>query len=156
MAEKKKQPSVGAPTISNKKAYFNYEILETWQAGLALVGCEVKSIRLGGANLQDAYCEAQNDEMWLLSCYIAPYAQGNRENPETRRPRKLLLHKNEILKMKQLAEEKSLTLIPLKMFFLNGKVKVEIGLCRGKKLYDKREAIKRREESRHEREQREE
>ncbi|MEO2069292.1 MAG: SsrA-binding protein SmpB [Desulfurobacteriaceae bacterium] len=134
------------PEIKNKKAYYDYEILEKYEAGIALKGTEVKSLREGKANLRDAFVRIENGEAFLFNAYIAPYTHGNLFNHEPTRTRKLLLHKSEIKRLLGKTQEKGLTIIPLRMYFNNrGKVKVEIALARGKKKYDKREAIKRRE-----------
>jgi len=134
------------PEIKNKKAYYDYEILEKYEAGIALKGTEVKSLREGKANLRDAFVRIENGEAFLFNAYIAPYTHGNLFNHEPTRTRKLLLHKSEIKRLLGKTQEKGLTIIPLRMYFNNrGKVKVEIALARGKKKYDKRETIKRRE-----------
>jgi SsrA-binding protein len=135
-----------APEIKNKKAYHDYEILEKYEAGIALKGTEVKSLREGKANLRDAFVRIEDGEAYLFNAYIAPYTHGNLFNHEPTRKRKLLLHKSEIKRLYGKTQEKGLTIIPLRMYFnQRGKVKVEIALARGKKKYDKREAIKRRE-----------
>jgi len=134
------------PEIKNKKAYYDYEILEKYEAGIALKGTEVKSLREGKANLRDAFVRIEDGEAYLFNAYIAPYTHGNLFNHEPTRKRKLLLHKSEIKRLYGKTQEKGLTIIPLRMYFnQRGKVKVEIALARGKKKYDKREAIKRRE-----------
>src|SRR3990167_3477377 len=130
---------------TNRKAHFNYEILERYEAGLSLVGSEVKSLREGKANLSDAYAIIRNDEAFLLNCHINPYSHANLLNHEPLRTRKLLLHRHEIQKLIGKTQEKGLTLIPLRLYFKKGKAKVELGVAKGKKLYDKRETIKRRE-----------
>ena len=126
-------------TIKNRAAYHTYEILETWECGVELQGTEVKSIREGKVNLKDAYALIRNGEVWLYNTHISPYTHGNRLNHEPLRTRKLLMHRYEIEKLSGKTVEKGLTLVPLKMYFKNGRVKVELGLARGKKLYDKRE-----------------
>jgi len=126
-------------TIRNRAAFYNYEILESFECGVALVGTEVKSIREGKANLTDAYALVKDGEVWLLNAHVSPYTHGNRQNHEPRRTRKLLMHKAEIERLTGRTVEKGFTLVPTKMYFKNGRVKVEIGLGRGKKLYDKRE-----------------
>lgn len=131
---------VRQPTIKNREAFHHFEILETWEAGIVLVGTEVKSIREGKANLRDAYAALKDGELWLMNLFISPYSHGNRENQEERRTRKLLLNRAELAKMMGRTVEKGLTIVPLKLYFKGGRVKVEIGLARGKKLYDKREA----------------
>jgi len=134
--------------ILNRKARHDYEILETLEAGLVLKGTEVKSVRQGQANLSDSYALAQGGELYVHHVHIAPYLQGNRYNTEPLRPRKLLLHKSQIRKLTAKAEEKGLALVPLKLYFVKGKAKVEIGLARGKRQYDRRQDIKKREQER--------
>ena len=133
---------------SNRRATFDYEILERFEAGIALQGTEVKSLRSGGASLQESYIRVMDNEVLLLGANIAPYRFGNIYNHEEKRPRKLLLHKKEMAKLRTFASEKGLTLIPLSLYWKNGHVKVQIGCCRGKKLHDKRAAIKERDERR--------
>jgi len=134
--------------VTNRKANFEYEIISRYEAGLVLMGTEVKSLRAGKANLQEAYGRIKNDEVWLINSHINEYNFGNINNHEPTRSRKLLLNKKEIRKIKQLLQEKGLTLIPLKLYFKDSLVKAEIGIARGKKLYDKRESIKKRETER--------
>lgn len=134
--------------ILNRKARHEYEIDDTYVAGLVLSGTEIKSIRLGLANLTDSFCRVQNGELWVHNFYIAPYEQGNRYNLEPRRARKLLLHKWEITKMAGRVAEKGLSIIPLKLFFDRGYAKLEIGVGKGKKLWDKRESIADRDRER--------
>jgi len=133
---------------TNRKANFEYEVLERYEAGIVITGTEVKSLRIGKANLQDAYGRISNDEVWLINSHISEYKFGNINNHEPLRNRKLLLNRKEIRKIKQALQEKGLTLVPLKMYFRGSLVKVEIGIARGKKLYDKRESIKKRETER--------
>jgi SsrA-binding protein len=128
----------------NRRARFDYDISETLEAGLVLQGTEVKSLRDGRASLKDAYAELLNGEMFLLHAHIDQYEQGNRANHDPERPRKLLMHRREIHRLAGKAQEKGLTLIPTRMYFSKGKAKVELGLAKGKKLYDKRQDIKRR------------
>jgi SsrA-binding protein len=130
---------------SNRKAFFNYEILEKAEAGISLRGTEVKSIREGGFNFRDSFVEFRGGELFLVGCRIGPYSHGNLLNHPDERDRKLLLHKREILKLGGKATEKGLTIVPLKAYFKNGRIKVEIGLARGKKAHDKRESIKRKD-----------
>jgi len=130
---------------TNRKAYHEYHIEDTIEAGIALVGSEVKSVAAGKVSLTDAYCRVENGEMWVHNMHIAPYDPAARFNHEPRRKRKLLLHKWEITRLGSKAEQKGYTLIPLKLYFRNGKVKVEIGLAKGKRKYDKREAIRQRD-----------
>jgi SsrA-binding protein len=128
----------------NKRARFDYHISETLEAGLVLQGTEVKSLREGRVNLLDAYADVQEGEVFLLHAHINQYEQGNRFNHDPERPRKLLLHKQEIKRLLGKTQEKGLTLIPTRMYFTHGKAKVELGLAKGKKQYDKREDLKRR------------
>ena len=130
---------------TNRKAFFNYEIFERAEAGMMLVGSEVKSIREGGLNFRDSFVEFKNGEMWLVNCRIGPYSHGNMQNHADDRVRKLLLHKREILKLGGKASERGYTIVPLRAYFKKGRVKVEIGLARGKKSHDKRESIKRKD-----------
>lgn len=130
---------------TNRKAFFNYEILERVEAGVSLVGTEVKAIREGGLNFRDAFVEFRNGELFLVGCRIGPYSHGNLMNHAEDRLRKLLLHKREILKLGGKATERGLTLVPLRAYFKNGRVKLEVGLARGKKAHDKRESIKRKD-----------
>ncbi len=127
----------------NKRARFDYEIDDLYEAGLALQGTEVKSLRQGRVNLKDAYADVQNGEVYLLHAHIDQYEQGNRFNHDPERPRKLLLHKQEIRRLVGKTKEKGLTLIPTRMYFSRGKVKVEIGVGKGKRTYDKRQDLKR-------------
>ena len=129
----------------NRKARHDYHLLERYEAGLVLMGTEVKSLRDGGATLQQAYADIRGDEVWLIGAHIAEYGQGNVHNHEPDRDRKLLLHRREIGKLGGKATEKGYTIIPLQAYFKNGRVKVEIGLARGKKSHDKRESIKRKD-----------
>lgn len=128
----------------NRRAHFDYTIEETIEAGLVLQGTEVKSLREGRVSLKDAYADVQEGEAFLLHAHINLYEQGNRFNHEPERPRKLLLHKREIYRLFSKTQEKGLTLIPTRMYFARGKAKVELGLAKGKKQYDKREDVKRR------------
>ena len=128
----------------NKKAWHNYFIEDKYEAGIALLGTEVKSLREGKANLGDSYGKIKNGEIFLVDAHISPYTHGNRFNPNPLRTRKLLLHKREIRRLIGKVQEKGFTLIPLRLYFSNGKAKVELGLAKGKKLFDKREALKRK------------
>jgi len=130
---------------TNRKALFNYEVLERAEAGISLVGTEVKSIREGGLNFRDAFVEFRGGELFLVGCRIGPYSHGNLQNHSEDRLRKLLLRKREILKLGGKATERGLTIVPLRAYFKKGRVKLEIGLARGKRAHDKRESIKRRE-----------
>ncbi len=133
------------PIATNRKALFNYEILERAEAGVALVGTEVKSIREGGFNFSDSYVEYRNGELFLQGCRIGPYSHGNRTNHLETRTRKLLMHRAEIDKLGGRVTEKGFTLVPLRAYFKDGRVKLEIGLARGKRSHDKREAIKKKD-----------
>lgn len=134
---------------SNKKAYHDYFIDEVYEAGIVLKGTEVKSIRLGKVNLKEAFCRIKDGELFVNNMHISPYEQGNRENPtDPTRMRKLLLHKEEIVKLTRKSEEKGLTLIPTRIYLKDSRVKLEVGVGRGKKLHDKRETLKRKEADR--------
>ena len=124
----------------NKKAWHDYFILEQYEAGIELVGTEVKSIRAGGVNLKDSFCTVKDGELFARGVHISPYEKGNIFNKDPRRPRRLLMHKREIRKLFASTKQDGLTIIPLRVYLKNAKVKMEIGLCRGKKLYDKRDA----------------
>jgi len=132
----------------NRKAYHDYLIEDSMEAGLVLTGTEIKSIRQGQVNIRDAYARPENGKLWLLNCHIAQYKEGNRYNHEPTRPRKLLLHKREIAGLSSDVARKGLTLVPLKLYLKNGRAKVEIGLAKGKKLHDKRRSIIQRETER--------
>jgi SsrA-binding protein len=132
----------------NRRARFDYEILETWEAGIALTGTEVKSLRNGKAQITDAYGILKDGEVWLLNLHIAPYEQGNRFNHEATRTRKLLLHAREIKKMIGAVERQGLTLIALEIYFKRGRAKVRLGLGKGKKLHDKRADLKEKDDKR--------
>lgn len=134
--------------VSNRKASHNYEILETFEAGIVLVGTEIKSLREHGGSLQDAYVKITHGELWLVNCSIAPYKHGNIHNHEERRIRKLLMHKREIARLRRFTEEKGMALIPLNIHLSKGRAKVKIATARGKKLFDKRDTIKKRDEQR--------
>jgi len=133
---------------TNKKAYHDYFILDKYEAGIVLLGTEVKAIREGRLNLKDSYALVQRGEMFLLNCHISPYSHGNRENHDPTRTRKLLLHEKEIRKLIGKTQEKGLTLVPLRVYLKRGKVKVELGVARGKKMFDKRETERRKEADR--------
>ena len=133
--------AVGVKQIAkNKKAYHDYFVLETLEAGIELSGTEVKSIRAGNINLKDSYCAVQNGEMLMHNVHISPYEQGNIFNKDPKRDRRLLLHRREILRLYGKVKQDGLTIVPLTVYLKNALVKVEIGLVKGKKLYDKREA----------------
>lgn len=147
---KKNQPSDGFKVMAdNRQARFTYEILDSYEAGIALKGTEVKSIRAGKVNLRDGYAQVKNGEVWLLNVHISPHNMTNQAyNHDPRRPRRLLLHKAEIRKLIGKVEEKGLTLVPLKLYLKKGRVKVNIAIGRGKKLHDKRESLKQKQEKR--------
>jgi len=133
------------PTIDNRRARHEYHILESLEAGLALTGTEVKSIRAGGVSLSEAYARFRDGEAWLLGMHVPPYKQGSFSNVEPNRPRKLLLHKDQIADLQARVKEKGLTIVPLRMYFTRGIVKVQLGLARGKKIWDKRDDIAKRD-----------
>lgn len=136
--------------ILNRKAHYDYFIKDTYEAGIELQGTEIKSLRKGNANINDSYARIKNGEVYLTNMYIGKYEAGNIFNHDERRERKLLLHKKEILKIDNEVTTKRYTLIPLKIYFVRGKAKVELGVCQGKKLYDKRESIKEKDIKRRE------
>ena len=146
MAKKDKKPDREHDNerviAQNRKSRHEYEVIDTLECGIVLVGSEVKSLRKGTLSLDESYGRVKNGEVWLLGCDIAEYVEANRFNHETKRPRKLLMHRREVLKFANKALEKGLTLVPLKMYFKGGRAKVLLGLCRGKKLHDKRDALK--------------
>ena len=146
MAEKKKEAN--KIIAQNKKAYHDYFVEEKYEAGIALFGTEVKSIRAGGVNLKDSYCSFDKGEMYVTGMHISPYEQGNIFNREPLRDRKLLMHRREIMKLQGLVQQKGYTLVPLSLYFSGSHVKVEVGLCRGKKLYDKRDDMARNDAKR--------
>ena len=131
--------------ILNRKVNFDYEIVDTFETGIVLTGTEVKSIRLGKCNLKDSYAIIKNNEIFILNMHISQYEQGNRFNHEETRTRKLLMHKKEILKLRDKLEIDGFTLVPIKLYFKGSKAKLLIGLAKGKKNYDKREAIKKKD-----------
>lgn len=131
--------------IKNKKAYFDYFVESEIECGIVLTGTEIKSIRKGSANLKDTYARIKNDEVFIINMYISPYEEGNRFNVPERRERKLLLKKREILKLKSEVFKDGYSLIPLKLYFKGNNAKILLGLCKGKKLYDKRQVIKERD-----------
>lgn len=144
MASKDKKPMRDAAV--NRRARFDYEIGQVFEAGIALTGTEVKSLREGKANIGDSFAGEKGGEMWLFNAYIPEYLQANRFNHETKRPRKLLLHKREIARLMIATEREGMTIVPLKVFFNErGRAKVEIAVARGKKLHDKRETSKKRD-----------
>ncbi len=137
-------PGISANIATHRKAYHDFEVLERCEAGIELQGTEVKSLRLGQVSLIGSYVQIERSEAVLCGMTIQPYSFGNRFNHESDRPRRLLLHKREILKLKSDVEQQGHTLIPLRLYFRKRSVKVEVGVCRGKKLHDKRETIKRK------------
>lgn len=141
-------PTTGRMLADNRKARHDYEILETLEAGLQLTGTEIKSLRAGKGNLRDSYARVADGEVWIHNMHISPYEQGNRENVDPLRVRKALLHKAEIHRLLGKTREKGLALIPLKIYLAQGRAKIELGLARGKRQYDKREAITERETER--------
>ena len=146
--EQTKAPANNAPIkviTVNRQAYHDYFVERTIEAGIALVGTEIKSIRAGHVNLRGSYAIARNGELWLENAHIAVYEHGNRYNHDPMRNRKLLLHRREINQLASKVATKGLTLIPLKLYLKGGRAKIELGLCRGKKLYDKRDAIAERD-----------
>lgn len=132
-----KQPGT-KQIASNRKAFHDYFVEERYEAGIELFGTEVKSLRQGTVNLKDSWCDISNGEIWIKQMHISPYEKGNIFNRDPIRPRKLLMHKKEIMKLYGTLKQDGLTLVPLSLYFKNSRVKVEVGLCRGKKLYDKR------------------
>ncbi len=134
--------------VRNRKARHEYHVLETWEAGIVLRGTEVKSLRQGRANLQDAFARVDGSELWLHNLHISPYEAGNRFNHDPLRTRKLLLHRNQIRKLIGQVEQQGLTLVPLEIYFRRGIAKVSLALVKGKKLHDKREDLRRREHER--------
>ena len=128
------------PIAKNSKAFHDYFVEEKYETGVVLSGTEVKSIRQGGANLKDSWCQVKDGELWLYGVHISPYEKGNIFNKDPRRTRKLLVHRREILKLYMATQRDGLTLVPLSLYFKGPRVKVEVGLCKGKKLYDKRPA----------------
>ena len=133
---------------NNKKAYHDYFVEEKFEAGIALAGTEVKSLRLGKCSVKESFIRITNGEVFVYGMHISPYEMGNIFNKDPMRPKKLLLHKSEILKLSQQTTEKGYTLIPLEVYFKDGRAKLEFGLCKGKKLYDKREDIAKKDERR--------
>lgn len=150
MAKTKKKPAADREhdnqrvIAQNRKARHQYNVIDTLECGIVLVGSEVKSLRKGTLSIEEAYGRIKDGEVWLMGCDIAEYVEANQFNHDRRRPRKLLLHRREIRKFAGKAYEQGLTLVPLKMYFKGGKAKVLLGICKGKKLYDKRESMKKR------------
>ena len=144
-AEKTEREKAERNLADNRKALHDYHILETWEAGLVLLGTEVKAIREGSVNLRDSYARVDSGEVWLLNVHISPYSHTGYAHHEERRDRKLLLHRHEIQKLTGRVVEKGLTLVPLRMYMKKGRVKVALALVKGKQAHDKRETIRRRE-----------
>lgn len=138
VAPKAKKPPAPTPTIDNRRARFEYEWLEQFEAGIVLTGTEIKSIRSGQISISEAYARIRDGELWLLSMHIPPYKQGSFSNVDPNRPRKLLIHKNDIVRLSGRVSEKGLTLIPVRLYFTRGKVKISVALAKGKRLWDKR------------------
>jgi SsrA-binding protein len=148
MAQAKKRKAAPGDIATNRQASFRYNLLERWECGIVLMGSEVKSLRDGQATLKDAYASIDDNEVWLHSMHIAPYAPASRENHPPERSRKLLMHRKEIERLVGRTHEKGLTLVPTRIYFKGPHAKVEIALARGKDLYDKRRAIKERDDRR--------
>ena len=148
MPKKKDKEAYKPVTLVNRQARHEYEISDSFESGVVLTGTEVKSLRLGRASLAEAFCRIQDGEVWLYNMHISPYEQGNRYNVEERRPRKLLLHRWQIVRLQSQSQEKGLSIIPLKLYFTRGRAKIEIGIGRGRKLYDRRERIADRDRER--------
>lgn len=140
--------SKSSDLVSNRRATHDYEILDVFEAGIVLLGPEIKSLRDNGGNLQDAYIKVIKGELWLVGCHIAPYRFGNIYNVEEKRDRKLLMHKREIEKIRVSVQEKGLTVIPLGIYLKAGRAKVKVAIGKGKKMYDKRQSIKERDDKR--------
>lgn len=128
------------PVAQNKKAYHDYFVEESYECGIALVGCEVKSMRMGRVSLKESFCMIRNGEIYAEGMHISPYEQGSYSNPDPLRPKKLLMHRNEIRKLDGQVRRQGYTLIPLKVYLKDGRMKLELGLCRGKHLHDKRDS----------------
>src|ERR1700679_890540 len=137
-----------APSLQSRKAFHDYFVLESVEAGIALVGCEVKSIRLGKANLQDSFARVEDGEIFLYGMHVTPYAQGNRYNPDPTRVRKLLLNRAQISHLTSKVQEKGLTLVPVKLYFKDGRVKIQLSVAKGKNVKDKRDKLKEKEANR--------
>ena len=138
----------GKIIADNRKARHDYFIMETYEAGIELFGTEVKSLRAGNVNLKDSYCEVDGGELFALGMHISPYEQGNIFNKDPLRPKKLLMHKREIMKLTGLVSREGYTLVPLSLYFKGSRVKMAVGLCKGKKLYDKRDSAAKRDADR--------
>ena len=145
MADKTEREKAQRVVADNRKAFHDYHVLETWEAGLVLLGTEIKAIREGRVNLRDSFARVDNGEVWLANVHISPYSHTGYAHHEERRQRKLLMHKHEINKLTGLTREKGLTLVPLQLYFKNGRLKTQLALVKGKQAHDKREAIRKRE-----------
>ena len=146
MSKPERRPTDGTKTVaSNRKARHDYFIEGTFEAGLVLTGTEIKSVRAGAANLRDSFATLKEGELWLMNAHIAPYDQGTYTNHDPRRPRKLLMHRREINRLASKIQEKGFTLVPLRLYLKNNRAKVELGLARGKKQYDKRATLREKE-----------
>src|SRR5205807_3939968 len=148
MARSRKRKAAAGDVATNRQASYRFNLLERFECGIILTGTEVKSLREGNAQLKDAYATLRDGEVWLIGMYIAPYAPAARENHDPERPRKLLLHRAEIARLIGKTNERGLTLIPTRVYFSGPHAKVELALARGKDVYDKREAIRKREVAR--------
>ena len=148
MARSRKRKAAPGDVATNRRASYRFNLLERFEAGMILTGTEVKSLREGNVQLKDAYAVVRDGEVWLLGMYIAPYGPAARDNHDPERPRKLLLHRNEIERLIGKTAERGLTLVPTRVYFSGPHAKVELALARGKDLYDKRESIRRRETAR--------
>jgi SsrA-binding protein len=144
-AEKSEREKAQRVVADNRKAFHDYHVLETWEAGLVLLGTEIKAIREGRVNLRDSFARVDNGEVWLANVHISPYSHTGYAHHEERRQRKLLMHKHEINKLTGLVRERGLTLVPLQLYFKNGRLKTQLALVKGKQAHDKRETIRRRE-----------
>jgi SsrA-binding protein len=146
---KRREADDGTKTVAtNRKARHNFSVLDQLEVGVSLQGAEVKSLRSGNCSIEEAFARIDNEELWLHGMHIAPYKAATLEAPPPRRPRKLLAHRAEIRRLTQRTRERGYTLVPLRVYFRDGKAKIALGVCKGKALYDKREAIKRRDEER--------
>ncbi len=148
MAKGRKRKAAAGDVATNRQASFRYNLLERFECGMVLQGTEVKALREGKAQLKDSYASIREGEVWLIGAYIPPYGPASRENHEPERPRKLLLHRAEIDRLTGRTRERGLTLVPTRMYFRDGRAKVEIALARGKDVHDKRETIRKREVAR--------
>ena len=147
-AQAARGPAGGSPSVDNRRARFEYHILESLEAGVVLTGPEIKSVRQGGVSLNEAYARLREGELWLVNMHVPPYKEGSFSNHEPRRPRKLLLHRDQIARLGSRAAEKGLTIVPLRLYFTRGRVKLEIGLAKGKKIWDKRRTTAERDAKR--------